>query len=146
MKIKPNIHENILEVSIENRPGEIGICSKEITKFLELRKTDPDTIYRFVLSIEEIVSNIIKYAYSDCDKHEIELVVEIMKDQVVISFTDDGFPFDPRNAPQPDTNLEIEKQPIGGLGIFLVKNMMTDILYKRLNGKNILKLSFGRFL
>ena len=57
---------------------------------------------------------------------------------VKITFADSGIPFDPLNAPPPDVNLPAEERPIGGLGIFLVRELMDDVSYRYENGKNTL--------
>ncbi|MBF0406286.1 MAG: ATP-binding protein [Candidatus Riflebacteria bacterium] len=138
------ISEAKIELSIENRSSEINRCTGEIVLFLEQLNENADTIYKFKLVIEEIVTNIIKYAFIDNKKHEIFISAEVLRDRIIISFIDDGREFNPKSAPKPDTFADIEKRPIGGLGIFLVKSMMSEIIYLRKNNKNILKLVLCR--
>ena len=53
---------------------------------------------------------------------------------------DEGIPFDPTKAENPDITLDAEERPIGGLGIFLVQELMSRITYERMDNKNILSL------
>ncbi len=59
---------------------------------------------------------------------------------VVITFIDNGIPYDPLSHNDPDTTLSAEARSIGGLGIYLVKKTMDDITYEYKNGQNILKI------
>ncbi len=54
--------------------------------------------------------------------------------------TDSGISFDPTEAATADTTLSVEERPVGGLGIFLVRELMDSINYERTGGKNILTL------
>lgn len=91
------------------------------------------------LALEEAVSNVMLYAYPgksgqvlvECDKSE----------KLVFTITDSGVPFDPTQQEDPDVTQSAEDRPIGGLGIFLVRQIMDDIRYERKDNKNILTLT-----
>ena len=59
---------------------------------------------------------------------------------VVITFIDNGVPYDPLKKEDPDTTLSAEERQIGGLGIYMVKKTMDDITYEYKEGKNILRI------
>ena len=59
-------------------------------------------------------------------------------EDLVLTFTDSGIPYDPTKTREPDITLPAEERPIGGLGIFLVRKTMDDVAYRREDGKNIL--------
>ena len=92
------------------------------------------------LVIEEIFINIVSYAYHPPDVGEIDISCSVEDDRakVVLTFADDGPEFDPLSVKDPDTTLKMEDRPIGGLGIFLVKNNVDGITYRRDNGRNVL--------
>ena len=91
------------------------------------------------LALEEAVSNVMLYAYPgksgrvlvECDK----------SDKLVFTISDGGIPFDPTQQEDPDVTQNAEERPIGGLGIFLVRQIMDDIHYERKDDKNILTLT-----
>ena len=98
-------------------------------------------IYQIEASIEEIVVNIASYAGLSHDD-EIEIRCEVLDDPlcVVLKFLDGGIPFDPLVADDPDISPEGLENREGGLGIFMVKNMMDDVSYSYEGGKNTLTL------
>ena len=61
-------------------------------------------------------------------------------DTIEFTISDNGMEFDPTDRPEPDITSGVEDRPIGGLGIFLVKNIMDSVTYRREKGVNILKL------
>ncbi len=92
------------------------------------------------LALEEAVVNIISYAYPGETDKTITIQIEFQPKKMIITITDMGIPFDPTSKKEPDISLPLEERPIGGLGTYLVKQLMTNVTYKRLGGKNILTL------
>ncbi len=88
------------------------------------------------LVLEEAFTNVVQYAYTDKEKHDIELLMEKSGNVLIITIIDDGQPYDPTKKTDPDINLDVENRPIGGLGIFLIKKTMDEVTYERKNGKN----------
>ena len=93
------------------------------------------------IAIDELFSNIAQYAYSP-DVGPATVQVETAEDPmaVIITFIDNGVPYNPLEQEDPDTTLSVEDRKIGGLGIFLVKQTMDDVIYEYKDGKNILKI------
>ena len=90
------------------------------------------------LALEEAVSNVMLYAYPGKSG---QVLVECTKsDTLVFTISDSGVPFDPTQQEDPDVTQSAEERPIGGLGIFLVKQIMDEVHYERKNNKNILTL------
>lgn len=97
---------------------------------------DEDLLFKIRLCIEEVVENIVSYAYSKGDGWIIAKT-ERIGDSVVISLRDAGIPFDPLAKPDPDITLPVEARQIGGLGIFLCKKMMDSVRYEYTDGCNV---------
>ncbi|NCB97474.1 MAG: ATP-binding protein [Bacteroidia bacterium] len=93
------------------------------------------------LALEEIVSNVILYAYPS-ESSENKIFIEFTRSGDLLKFivSDYGKPFNPTTKDEPDITLEAVDRPIGGLGIFLVKQIMDDITYYRENNMNKLVL------
>lgn len=91
---------------------------------------------------EEIFANITFYAYPEKDG-DIEVEFKNLNNTITLKFKDYGIEYNPLEKPDPDITLPPEKRRIGGLGIFMVKNMTDNISYKRENNTNILTLSFN---
>ncbi|WP_022776172.1 ATP-binding protein [Butyrivibrio sp. AE2015] len=93
------------------------------------------------VAVEEIFVNIASYAYEGKDgQAEISFDFRAEDSTAVITFIDQGAPFDPLAKEDPDTGLSAEERQIGGLGIFIVKKSMDKVLYKYEDGCNILTL------
>ena len=92
------------------------------------------------LAMEEAVVNVMDYAYPDGQKGDVEIEVTADQEWMTFVITDIGIAFDPTTKEDADTTLSAEERPIGGLGIFLVRQLMDDINYKREGNKNVLTL------
>lgn len=90
------------------------------------------------LALEEAVTNVILYAYPETADQDIRIDLSYERGWMQITVTDGGIAFDPLAKKDPDLTLSAEERPVGGLGIYLVKQLMTTVEYKRSNGKNIL--------
>lgn len=115
---------------------------KEIVDYLMDSPDIPDIVdlqFKIRLAIEEVVENIVQYAYENGSGY-LEASTTIEGNSLLISFTDSGKPFDPLAKPDPDITLSAEDRPIGGLGIFICKQMMDDIYYQYKNNCNILTI------
>ena len=94
------------------------------------------------VAVEEIFVNISSYAY-DPEIGPAQIRVEILEDpiSVVISFIDNGKPYDPLAKPDPDLKIPVRNRKKGGLGIFMVKKTMDDVSYEYKDGQNILTIT-----
>ena len=92
-------------------------------------------------AIDELFGNIAQYAY-DPATGPVTVRVEVAEDPmaVIITFIDNGKPYDPLSGEDPDITLSAEERKIGGVGVFLVKKTMDEITYEYKNGQNILKI------
>jgi serine/threonine-protein kinase RsbW len=126
---------------IENQIGELSSLAEKIDELAEEWEFSPGLAINLNLVIEEAVSNIIFYAFKDKQKHDIEISVSLENSRLTIKITDDGIPFNPLAQQQPDINLPAEERPIGGLGIFLISQIMDEMKYERNKNNNILTLT-----
>lgn len=89
--------------------------------------------------LEELFVNIASYAYPE-GEGTAEVRVAVDDGTASITLIDEGIPFDPLAKPDPDVTASAEERQIGGLGIYMVKNKMDDMVYKREDGKNVLTI------
>lgn len=92
------------------------------------------------LALEEAVSNIIMYAYPQEEAHDIILKTSATESQLIFLLTDNGLSFDPTSAPEVNLDIPAEERQIGGLGIFLIRRIMNEVTYQRLDGENHLTM------
>ena len=93
------------------------------------------------LAIEEAVVNVMNYAYPQGTKGEVCIQAKAGTGVLDFVIIDSGTPFDPTASGDVDTTLSAEERQIGGLGIFLVRQIMDTVSYEYKDGKNILTLS-----
>ena len=92
------------------------------------------------LIAEEGISNIILYAYESGEERRIEVTVSYDGEEVRLELRDDGKPFNPLEAPNPDLDAPLEARPEGGLGIYLMRSLADEMSYARRSGRNVLVL------
>ncbi len=97
-----------------------------------------DLLFKINLVLEEIGLNIIDYAYEG-GSHEFEINLTSDEEAVTIEAIDNGRPFDPlTETPLPDLDAPLDCRPVGGLGVYLVRTLMDQSDYQRIDGKNCL--------
>lgn len=97
------------------------------------------------LALDEAVANVINYAFIGvAPPHRIAVVLEIGRDRVVAEVTDNGRPFDPSAASEPDCATPLENRDVGGLGIHLIRRVMDRVEYHRTGDENRLRLEKRR--
>lgn len=113
-----------------------------ITADLDNYVSDKKLVNLIKLSCEEVLVNIISYAYPDSEG-DVEIIHEIPDDngEFFIRFIDEGFAYNPLLNDEPDIDASIEERKIGGLGVYLYKTIMDSVVYERKEGKNILTFS-----
>ena len=100
-------------------------------------------VQRFCLALDEILTNVISYAFEEeVENPVIRVDFRLRDDQLEVGIQDNGISFDPlADAPAPDITLPPEERPIGGLGVHLAKNLICDLSYRRVHDRNCLTLT-----
>ena len=92
------------------------------------------------LVCEELVVNVVDYAYADGTEGYLDIEIERDDDSITIRFRDGGVPFNPLQKEMPDITLPLEERRIGGLGIFLTIKKMDEVKYEYTDQQNILTI------
>lgn len=93
------------------------------------------------LALEEAVTNVILYAYPKGTDGLVDIEAIIRDNRLDFVLTDSGKAFDPTAAPEADITLGVEERAIGGLGIHLVRKIMDNVRYERIDGKNLFTMT-----
>lgn len=128
------------EIRITNNLDEIGTLAEFIEELGAELSLSMETTMHINLALEEAVSNIIMYAYPQEEAHEIILKTSATENQLIFLITDNGLSFDPTSAPEVNLDIPAEERQIGGLGIFLIRRIMNEVTYRRLDGENHLTM------
>ena len=121
-------------MAIRNEISEFESLNATLAEFLTAHSVPYRAAYAVNLAIEELVVNVIRYAYVDDDTHLIDVELAIEGEQLVLRIVDDGMPFDPRRGPA--LNVHSEDREVGGLGLILVLDMVDVLKYQREEEKN----------
>lgn len=97
-------------------------------------------VYQVNLALEEVLVNIAKYAYKD-GNGMIDIAYEINEDKLKVVIKDKGIAFNPLNKEDPDLTSSIGERQIGGLGIYLLKKMVDELKYQRIDNENVLEFT-----
>lgn len=130
-----------LEVTIANDLDELARLAGLVDEFVE-RNSMPERIsFNLNLCLDELITNIVSYGYEDGHHHDIHVKFALDNGRLITEIIDDGKEYNPfTDAPEPDLALDVDDRPIGGLGVFLVKEFMDRTDYRREGGTNIVTL------
>ena len=134
-KALEGIGKMIVEAKTENLEKVFAFINEQLDK----APCTPKARNELLMATEEIFINIASYAYSP-DTGSAWINASVKDGFITVEFRDRGVPFDPLAKQDPDVTLSVEKRQVGGLGIFMVKKMMDEVLYRRENGENILTI------
>ena len=95
------------------------------------------------LAVEEAITNVIVHGYKESGG-EVVITCHLNSDRMEVEIADTAPRFDPLSMPEPDLDGSIEERRIGGLGVFLIRQVMDGVSYRYENGKNILVLIKNR--
>lgn len=131
------------KLPITNDISEMGQLEQFVDDMAEAFKLEEDFKFQLGLALDEAVANVVMYAYPDQKGMPIHIEADGEQGKsLIIRIIDEGIEFNPlAEAPDVDTEATTEEREIGGLGIFLVKESMDNVQYKREDGKNILTMT-----
>src|SRR5215475_7695322 len=130
-----------LETKLHNKFSELRRLNQTLMEFGQHHGLAPTLVHDLNLALEEILTNIISYGYSDSREHEIRVRLSRRPGEVKAEVEDDGQSFNPLAAAEPHTAQALEERTIGGLGIHLVRTLMDGLEYKRQADRNILTIT-----
>lgn len=129
------------ELTVAADIGNLHVVTDFVDAFLEEIDCPMKKQMQIDLAVDEVFTNICSYAYGNGEGEAcIRIGCEEDPRAVMITFADSGLPFNPLTQEEPDTTLPIDERLPGGLGIFLVRKMMDEVLYEYRSGKNILHI------
>lgn len=130
------------ELTISAVVENISEVTEFVTQQLETLNCTPKVLAQIAIAIDELFSNIARYAYNP-EVGPATVRVEVLENPLAVSvtFIDMGKPYDPLAKEDPDVTLSAEERGIGGLGIYMVKKSMDGVVYEYKDGQNILKIT-----
>jgi serine/threonine-protein kinase RsbW len=145
-KLRPPVYGNELSMKSEafltarNDLSELGRLNQFLSRFLAENRLPEDLALDTGVALEEVFANVVMHGYRDQAAHEILVRLAVEAGEVIVTVEDDGVAFNPLESPPVDTGLELKERPVGGLGIHLVRSLMSEVEYARQNGRNRLEM------
>ncbi len=133
-------NDTLFEMKILNKKDDLRNLLTQVDGFLAHNCKNPAIVNKLVMCMDELITNIISYGYSDKADHEIEISAQVdtVKHEVTITMKDDGMEFDPTNPNKPNLRQPVQQRQVGGLGLHIVSSILDKMVYQRENDKNIL--------
>ena len=125
---------------LQNNIKQISQLASFVKAIVQEKHLNQSLAMGINLALEEAVSNVMMYAYPKETNGLVDVEAILDNNSLEFIIVDSGVPFDPTAAPQIDLNAPIEKRPIGGLGIHLVRQLMDTVSYERKGDKNYLRM------
>ncbi len=128
------------ELIVRNEIEELGKVTEFVEQLGERRGFDAAFVMNLNIALEEAISNIILYAFPQSMKEEISIKCSEINDTLIFTISDRGVKFDPTEIAPADVTLSAGQREIGGLGIFLIRQIMDEVTYERIENRNILTI------
>lgn len=128
------------ELKLINRMEELERVNQFVEEIVDELGLDMEMQLNLNLVIEEMVVNVISYAYPEGKTAEIGLLAESDGKELTFVLSDKGVAFDPTKKESADMDVNPAERDLGGMGIYIVKNIMNEVSYQRLEGKNLLTM------
>lgn len=129
-------------MSLHPQLPEIRRCAEAVDDYLSARAISRDVIFQIDLALDELLTNTIEWGYGNKSgaDNEIKVNIEVIDQFIFITVEDNASAFNPLDMTDPDIYASLQDRPIGGLGIYFIRQVMDEILYERKNNKNILSM------
>ena len=126
-----------LTLNMEAQLNEIERIHAAVKILSQAENWPPELLFQIELVLEEIGTNIIKYGQDGERETDIDITLTSDRESLTLEIVDSGKPFDPfAEAPPPDLESPVPERPIGGLGVYLVQELMDEAHYRREDGLN----------
>ncbi len=139
--VKDGRMQSSRKLIVPNRIEEIRTINLALEEFSEQQNVPPEPLFQIQLCIEEIFTNVVNYAHNDDHEHGVEIIFSREDGTITVEILDDGVSFDPlQDAPELNVESSLEERGVGGAGIRLVKQLMTELCYQRNGARNHLTM------
>ncbi len=131
------------QITLELKADMAGLqtADRALDEFAAPRAWPETALFQVRLVLEEIMMNVISYGSDGAVIPNVRLHLAQQGAALSMEIADDGVAFDPLQAPAPDLDADIDDRPIGGLGVFLVRELMDSVAYRREAGWNRLSVT-----
>jgi len=121
-------------------PAQLTVLNEFLQDFWRAAALAPAGMQFFELALEEIFMNVVMHGVRPERMPLVQVSLNRVADSVTMTVEDDGPQFDPLSLPPPDLSTGLAERPVGGLGVFLVRELMDTVRYERVGARNQLRM------
>jgi anti-sigma regulatory factor (Ser/Thr protein kinase) len=121
--------------------AQLPVLTSFLQEFWSAAGLPPAETMTFELALEEIFMNVVMHGSPAGRVPRVEVSLALRDDCLTLTIEDDGPSFDPLSLAAPDVTASLEERRVGGLGVYLVRQMMDEVNYQRLRGRNQLSMT-----
>jgi len=130
-----------IKITISNDPANLSVLRETLDRFGAEQGIPSEALIALHVVLDEIVSNVIKFAWPEGGAHEVLVRLTVLDTGVEVEVVDDGRPYDPREAPAPEQAAPGSRPRPGGVGIHMVKQLVDGFEYERVGESNCVRLT-----
>ena len=123
------------------RAGELEQLAQVVEAFGARHSSRKKVVFDLHLALEEVFTNVVSYAYEGGAPRPVVVRLTRAGEELRVEVEDEGHPFNPLELAPPDLSRPLEERSVGGLGIFLVRQAMDTLEYRREDGRNVLVMT-----
>lgn len=131
-------------LTLANQISELERLSQWVERAGQELDLSARQVFHLNLALEEIVTNVMKYAYGPGADRSIKLEMEALPESLTVRVIDSGPEFNPLSLPEPPTDLPLDQRRVGGVGIYLTEKVIDRLAYRRRGEFNEFTLVMGR--
>jgi serine/threonine-protein kinase RsbW len=127
--------------SVPNDAAQLAVLTEFLQEFWSAGSLPSAHAMTFELALEEVFMNVVMHGSPPGLAVQVDLSLVLADGGVTMTVEDTGPAFDPLTLATPDVEASIDDRPTGGLGVFLVREMMDTVSYQRIAGRNQLQMT-----
>jgi len=127
--------------AVRGEPANLPTLTKFLQEFWRAEDLPPALAPPFELALEEIFMNAVMHGSPLASVPSVEVSLDLADGLLTMTVEDDGPAFDPLSLPRPDVMATLSDRPVGGLGVYLVRQMMDAVSYNRIGTRNQLRMT-----
>ena len=107
----------------------VPLATNCVTKWAQAAGFDQQALYEIQLAVDEACANVVDHAYTSTEPGDMEICCSFNEQVLTILVRDWGKGFDPEGVSEPDVEAPLDERTLGGLGLFLVKQVMDQVQF-----------------
>lgn len=127
MNILPEKIQNKYHLKLPSQSENLSIVRELVAKVASKVGFNKDDVSKIELAVDEACANVIKHAYGKNSKNFIDVIIKIDNKKLMVTVTDSGKGFNPKDIKIPDMKDYLSEMRVGGLGLYLIETLMDKV-------------------